>query len=191
MSGNGNNGIVYGATLTADRNGNLNSAYQFNGIDSYIDFGSSDLGLTGGSEMTISVWVRPDTPTTWHSTVLASHAFYRPYAIKTRGLGSSVTAQYILTTSSGGSYINADSGGIIVGSWYHIACTYDGTTASIYVDGELQNSVSTSGTLSTATQSIFAGANPYPNHFYNGAIDNIKIWNRALSANEIQDLQYE
>ncbi len=36
-SGNGNNGIVHGATLTADRSGNANSAYSFNGIDNYID----------------------------------------------------------------------------------------------------------------------------------------------------------
>ena len=185
ISGNGNNGIVYGATLTEDRNGNPNSAYQFNGVDSYIDFGSSDLGLTGSSEMTISVWVKPDTPTTWHSTVLASHAYYRPYAIKTRGLGSSVTAQYILTTSSGGSFIDADSRGMIVGNWFNIVCTYDGSTASIYVDGELKNSVSTSGTLSTTTQSIFVGANPYPTHYYNGAIDDIRIWSRALSEDEI------
>ena len=191
MSGNGNNGIVNGATLTTDRNGNPNSAYQFNGTDSYIDFGSSDLGLTGSSEMTISVWVKPDTPATWHSTVLASDPFFRPYGVKIRGLGSALTAQCTISTSSNRNYVEADSGGVAVGSWYHIACTYDGSTVSIYVDGELKSSISKSGTLSTATQSIFVGANPYPTHHYNGAIDDIRIWNRALSESEIQDLPYE
>ena len=193
ISGYGNNGIVYGATLTEDRNGNPNSAYQFNGVDNYIDFGTSDLGLTGSSEITVSVWVKPDTPTTYHSTVLASDPYFRPYGIKTRGLGSTVTAQCMIRTLSGGDYIDADIGGIIVGNWHHIACTYDGTSASIYVDGELQNSVSISGSLHMPSQQILAGARSTspPSDFFNGAIDDIRIWNRALSASEIQDMQYE
>lgn len=93
MSGNGNNGIVYGAILTEDRNGNPNSAYQFNGVDTYIDFGSSDLGLTGSSEITISVWIKPDQPTTYHSHVISSNQISCPYMIKTVGLGSAVTTR--------------------------------------------------------------------------------------------------
>jgi hypothetical protein len=193
ISGNGNNGIVYGAVLTADRNGNPNSAYQFNGVDSYIDFGTSDLGLTGGSEITFCAWVKPDQPTTYHSQILSPEQFYRPYMIKTRGLGSTVTAQCGVRTIGGGDYIDADIGGIIIGNWYHILCRYDGTSISIYVDGELQNSVSTSGLFRMASQHILAGANPTspPNFFFHGAIDDIRIWNRALSTSEIQDLQYE
>jgi len=193
MSGNGNNGIVYGATLTEDRNGNPNSAYQFNGVDSYIDFGTSDLGLNGSSEITFCAWIKPDQPTAYHSQVLSSEAYFRPYMIRTRGLGSSVTAQCMIRTVGGGDYIDADIGGIIVGNWYHIACTYDGTIASIYVDGELQNSISLSGLLHVPSQYILAGANSTspPSGFFNGAIDDIRIWNRALNASEIQDLQYE
>ena len=97
----------------------------------------------------------------------------------------------MIRTLSGGDYIDADTGGIIVGNWHHILCTYDGTSTSIYVDGELKNSISMSGTLRTTTQNIFAGANPYPTHFFNGAIDDIRIWSRALSETEIQDMQYE
>ena len=193
ISGNGNNGIVYGATLTTDRNGNPNSAYQFNGVDSYIDFGTSDLGLTGSSEMTFCAWIKPDQPTTYHSQVLSSEQFYRPYMIRTRGLGSAVTAQCGVRTVNGGDYIDADINGIIVGSWYHIACTYDGINASIYVNGVLQNSVSMSGSLMVSSQHILVGANSTspPSGFFHGAIDDIRIWNRALSTSEIQNLQYE
>jgi hypothetical protein len=61
------------------------------------------------------------------------------------------------------------------------------------VDGELKDSVSISGLLKMPSQQILAGANPTspPSGFFNGAIDDIRIWNRALSANEIQDIQYE
>lgn len=99
----------------------------------------------------------------------------------------------MIRTVDGGNYIGADTRGITVGNWYHIACTYDGTSASIYVDGELQNSVSMSGLLRVSTQHILIGANPTspPSSFFNGSIDDIRIWNRALSASEIQDLQYE
>ena len=193
ISGSGNHGIVYGAVLTEDRNGNPNSAYQFNGIDSYIDFGSSDLGLTSSSEITFCAWVKPDQPTTYHSQVLSSEQFYRPYMIKTRGLSSAVTAQCMVRTVGGGTYIDSDVGGIIIGNWYHIACTYDGSIVSIYVDGELQNSASQSGLLKVSSQHILAGANSTspPSGFFHGAIDDIRIWNRALSESEIQDLQYE
>jgi hypothetical protein len=193
MSGNGNNGIVYGAVLTEDRNGNPNSAYQFNGVDSYIDFGTSDLGLTGSSEITFCAWVKPDQPTTYYSQVLSPEQFYRPYMIRTRGLGSAVTAQCMIRTVDGADYIDADIGGIIVGNWYHILCKYDGFNASIYVNGVLQNSVSMSGSLVASSQHILVGANPTspPSGFFHGVIDDIRIWNRALSASEIQDLQYE
>ena len=186
-SGNGNHGIVYGATLTADNEGNPNSAYLFNGVDSYIDFGSSDLGLTGSSEITFCAWIKPDQPTTYHSHILSSEQFYRPYTMKTCGLGSAVKAQCAIRTVDEGAYIEGDTGGIIIGNWYHILCKYDGSIASIYVDGELQNSVSLSGLLSVPFQHILAGAQPTspPKSFFNGAIDDIRIWNRALSEDEI------
>ncbi|MHC4437530.1 MAG: LamG domain-containing protein [Planctomycetota bacterium] len=193
MSGNGNNGIVYNAVLTEDRNGNPDSAYQFNGVDSYIDFGTSDLGLAGGDEITFSAWIKPDQPTAYNSHVLSSEPYYRPYMLKTRGRSSAVSAQCAVRTVGGGSYIGGDTGGIIVGNWYHIACTYDGASVSIYVDGGLQNSVSLSGLLNIRSQHILAGANPTspPSGFFNGAIDDIRIWNRSLSASEVQALQYE
>jgi hypothetical protein len=113
--------------------------------------------------------------------------------IRTCGLSSAVTAQCLVRTEDGGAYVGADAGGIIVGNWYHILCRYDGTSVSIYVDGELQNSVSLSGLLKVPSQHILVGANPAnpPSGFFHGAIDGIRIWNRALSESEIQALQYE
>lgn len=188
ISGNGNNGIVYGAVLTSDKDNNANSAYQFNGQNSYIDFGTSSLGLS--DKITVSVWIKPNSQASYYSQIISPEAYYRPYMIRTAGRGPDLTAQCLISASTGGNYIEANKGGIKVGNWHHIACAYDGAKASIYVDGELKNSVSMSGPLRMRPQHILAGANPsIPiSSFFNGTIDDIRIWNRGLSQDEIEEL---
>jgi hypothetical protein len=60
MTGNGNNGTVFGAALTADRFGNPNSAYKFDGINDYIDLGNNP-SLKPGLPIAIEAWVRLDS----------------------------------------------------------------------------------------------------------------------------------
>jgi hypothetical protein len=62
QSGNGNNGVAYGASLTTDRFGNTNSAYTFDGINDYIEV-SSGSNFNFQTYLTISLWMRPLAPT--------------------------------------------------------------------------------------------------------------------------------
>ncbi len=77
--------------------------------------------------------------------------------------------------------------------WHHIAATYDGTTKKIYVDGNLEAQVSCSGTLNTnSTGSIIGAYNSgFPNYYFNGKIDDVRIWNDARTASEIQEYMHK
>ena len=81
------------------------------------------------------------------------------------------------------------SSGIPLGSntWHHIAATYDGTTKRIYVDGNQEAQVSRSGTLSTNSTGAIIGAYNagFPNYYFNGQIDEVRIWNDARTVTEI------
>jgi len=72
--------------------------------------------------------------------------------------------------------------------WYHIAGTYDGATAKIYINGVLDNSVAKTGTILPSTAgNIFIGhhENPSAQEFFNGLIDEVELFKRALSDTEI------
>ena len=70
LSGYGNHGTVYGATLTADRFGNANSAYRFDGVNDYIDCGSGSSMLFNSSDsFTLSAWIKHSASTTLDSIV--------------------------------------------------------------------------------------------------------------------------
>jgi len=78
--------------------------------------------------------------------------------------------------------------GITGGNWYNIVATYDGSYKRIYVNGVLKNSVAWAVTVATAKggERIGAYGGASPAYFYNGLIDEVKVYSRALSATEIQ-----
>lgn len=71
-------------------------------------------------------------------------------------------------------------------SWHHVAATYDGFFMRIYIDGVLANQMAVTGSITVNTNPLTIGyQNGYTNEFYRGKIDDIRIWNRVLSACEI------
>jgi hypothetical protein len=76
--------------------------------------------------------------------------------------------------------------------WIHIACTYDGTTQKLYINGSLDQSATTSQVLSTVIDATI-GARGFTSRafFFSGSIANVGIWSRALSASEVQGIMYK
>lgn len=71
-------------------------------------------------------------------------------------------------------------------SWHHVAATYDGTYMRIYINGVLANQLAVTGTITVNTNPLTIGyQNGYTNEFFKGSIDELRIWNRALSQCEI------
>ena len=75
------------------------------------------------------------------------------------------------------------------GQWHHVACVYDGSKMSIYVDGKLDVSKPRSGPIATNNFPVCIGENiELTGHCWNGLIDDVRVYNYALSENEIAAL---
>ena len=195
---NNNDGTVNGATLTTDRFGEANAAYEFDGVNDNIKvpFSSS---LQIEEDITLNVWVKGGGESTdWTAYVLAAPSEYYLMRLDDRSNGS----QYEPYGSGASSWdASAGVGAISNDAWTMLTFTSTSskdennaiTTSKefrMYVDGELQstqtrtgnrNSISTSGSLAF-------GSSSYDNNFLKGIIDDIRIYNKALSAQEISTL---
>ncbi len=185
-SGHQNNGIIYGATPTPDKNGVENSAYSFNGTDNYIDFGINSK-LNPQSALTISCFVKKNISTTYQTIVRNR---YNGFGLKIdpyNGIGLELYLSKNNVVTYYPTYTNTNS---IDGNWHHIAAVWDGTTAKIYLDGGLIKQSSASGDfISYIGNSVAIGrdANGAVQYF-SGTIDNVRIYSVALDASQVNQL---
>ena len=190
-SGNGCNGTVHGAALTMDRFGNADSAYYFDGIDDYIDIGSSLGGYSSFSEF---AWVRTVSLKPRNNFIQSSNWYVDdPYG-NDGGFDLAITNGYIK------SWINepdraADSelAGpyVVLDTWHLIGTTWDGSTHKLYFDGQEVSSNSYTGYIGTSAQTSLVGTKHYGagfNGFLNADIDDLRIYDRALSSSEVREL---
>ncbi len=196
-SGNNNNGTVNGATLTSDRFGNAGKAYSFDGVNDFIEVtNNSSLSVTVWS---ISAWVNPSgyylgnvngnvsdgNVVVGKGTDFNSGFYslsYKSLSQKARGsFGIGNLPNFVDNTTS-----------ITSNQWRHILVSWDGVTMRIYTNGQLENTNSNiTSVQGINNQNLFFGTmaanNLYP-YWVNGIIDDIGIWNRALTQQEITDL---
>lgn len=191
LSGNGNNGNVVAAALTTDRFGNLNNAYDFDGVSQFIEI-PSNAGLSVSNFYSISVWISSDiwsfnAPIDEHAIVskINNGNWNGGYEIYSGGNG------FILHTGNIGSNFLISSEGYLINTWYFITVTFDGTNVRLFINGILVDSTNRFGSLETSNVPLRfgrrggAGNN---NNWFNGKIDDIGIWNRALTQQEITNL---
>ena len=190
-SGHGNNGIVNGATLTTDRNGNVNSAYSFDGVNSCIDLTSTTVAIQGNAARTVTAWIK--TTFTGSQAIVATGfpAQSQTFNVVMYYPSSGCVGHVVVMGYYHDFYVCGGSSGIVStdGAWHMMAVVYDGLeTLRIYADGIIDNE--TSITYATTGQKNYIGRS---NHvgaeaFFRGSIDEVRIYNRALSSTEIQQL---
>ncbi len=73
------------------------------------------------------------------------------------------------------------------GAWTHLAATYDGTTLRLYVNGAQVAQLAVAGSIPTSNSPLRIGGNAIWGEWFNGLIDEVRVYNRALSAAEIQN----
>jgi uncharacterized protein (TIGR02145 family) len=197
-SGNGNNGIVSGATLTNDRDGNENSAYYFN-VNASGGWGSAQNRITVSSptisnenSFTISAWINLETkPSPFDN---------RPHTIMGRWDGNGVTvfrhqinySGEISTNLRAGTNSNIVEGGSVTyGEWYHIVITYNGSILKQYINNQLTKQEQLDIDINTSSTDLTFGELHMANgHWYlfSGKMDDLGYWNIALTEQEIQNL---
>lgn len=182
------NGLLVGPMLRKN-GGILAGAAEFDGIDDYMDLGSIDIG---GNELTLALWIKADNFDVFDARFIskatgvhdADHYWMLSAidenAIRFRLKAGGIT--HVLATGAGE---------LAAGQWIHIAATYDGSSMRIYKDGVEVARRAKSGQLdvdpvvsaAVGNQPTGAGSRPF-----DGCIDDVRIYNRALTGSEIREL---
>lgn len=189
-SGNGNNGVVNGATLTTDRFGNANSAYSFNGSSNFVQI-SNSVNLQTPLAISINAWVNFQTGGT-ESPRLVSKG-WSPNGIEVHSI-SDVNHQVVYGGGFGGvGYGPTSTTNCQLNQWYMITSVDDGNVKYIYVNGILENSITHNyNSIPINSIDLFFGKNSQNNSDYlNGKLDDIGMWNRTLTQTEITALYNE
>ncbi len=193
------NGINYGATLTTDRSGNSNSAYLFSGAQ-WIQCGYNPILNVGSGSFTLSCWATKTGGNTFQHFITRNEITAWPnattsYALRYQGPGVGIYASGNATNSNGSIATSSLSN---LSNWNHFIGVYNATTGiiSVYVNGVL----SITSPIAANPQSynnnggLFFGVEhptvtlPSGPQFLSGKLDDIGIWNRALTQSEITAL---
>ena len=182
-SGRGNAGVVSGAAWSGV--GRFGSALSFDGVNDWVtvaDAGSLDLT----SRMTLEAWVRPAALGGWRTVVFKERAGGVVYGLYGDQAGGRPLGQVFI----GGERNAVGSSLLPLNVWSHLATTFDGSVVRLYVNGTLVGSSAVSGSMAASTGSLRIGGNSVWSEWFAGLIDEVRLYNRALSAGEIQqDMQ--
>ncbi len=185
-NGNLENGVGFAT-------GKVGQGLSFDGINDSVNIGDA-YDFSGTSPMTVSFWMKPNTatPTEWEGLLskedsTVSGAARQGWAIThEKTTGNIVFERWQAGTGdSVASYYPPQPG-----SFTHVVATYDGTTIKIYINGSLEGSVTSTRSMPDTTSPLRIGSRQmsFYNSYFGGIIDEVRIYNRALTGTEIQAL---
>ena len=180
-SGNGNNATVYGATLTADRSGNQNSAYAFNG-SSYIQTPVS----SNSKPLSFSVWFKPDVAT--GNVAIVDSDISTQYGHSLYIADGAASSRNLSIEYHNGLYNTAFT--LNAGQWYHAVVVLS-DTMKLYVNGVQVASSLYSGTTFDGSTFRLGRHNAADPWFFTGAMDDARFYNRAITSAEVTALYQE
>ncbi|MGJ8660975.1 MAG: LamG-like jellyroll fold domain-containing protein [Bacteroidota bacterium] len=194
FSGNANDASTYGshltnsgAVLTTDRHGYANSAYSFNGINQSMTRTTQNFTLTSTGSFTISIWIKKPNTTGGvaliHGTTAANNFIWL--------LQGGTTNLTFATNKQQSAWINAPTSGINIGTWEHYLMVYDAGAMSTYRNGVLEGTNTFTYTnVTSANLPLYIGKG-ISGGYFPGDMDDLGIWDRALTTCEINDLYTE
>ncbi len=182
-SGNANNGMINGATWTT---GKFGSALQFDGVNSYVNV--PDSNSLDASTFTFESWIKnniDDSNILYNRVASKKINWYDAdgWTIEINGINSGGAGE-ITVLGSGRSYNSVQVLPAWDQNWHHLAIVFSGSTAFVYFDG-VYKGVSNINNIVSNNVSISIGRLGAGSNFFNGIIDEAKIYNQALSAEEI------
>lgn len=169
-----NEGTVNGATLTTDRFGNANSAYSFDGVDDLIDIPTND-AIPSSGPVSVSAWIN-------YTAGSGNLNWFKKGTGNGYGLYVQNGTIFVITFD----VINWNTGVTISpDQWHQIVFTFDGTTQRIYKNGALAASIGAG--YQPASNSAHIGRNftGFEQGFFRGKIDELKIYNTALTGTQV------
>jgi len=187
-SGTGNNGVITGATWSND--GKIDKALEFDG-SSFVEVPSSDSLEELVEEMTMAAWINPLlTGSDWQGIITKGNDAAEHFELLVNVNGHIHTAQ--MFTGGRGIADRPAPGSIVAGEWQHLAVTYSAADNEwiLYINGSVQDnsSAGNSGDLVPDGNPLVVGDERPPNRLFQGLIDEVAVFNRAISADEVNEI---
>jgi len=180
VTDNNNDGTISGAAWTTGKYG---SALSFDGVDDYVDVADSSSLTT--TNLTVSAWIKSNSIAT-EQTIVSKFAnegggakgfMFEIYLSK---VNIAIDTNVQLITLAGGTTLLSNT-------WYYVTATYDGSTIKAYVNGVLDRSKSTTAGISDTVTVLNIGRYTYAsNLWFNGLIDDVRIYNYARTPEQIR-----
>ncbi|WP_246055135.1 glycoside hydrolase family 2 TIM barrel-domain containing protein [Pseudalkalibacillus caeni] len=150
-------------------------------IDGYVTLPDADSLDITGKALTLEAWVKPE-PTSGHSPFIAKGD--TQYAIKQNG---DKLEFFVYDQSNSWVTVEAPIPADWNGNWHQVAGVYDGTSLKLYVDNELKGEKEFSGEISSSSYPVNIGRNAEKGRTSNAVIDQVRIYNSALTHEELKD----
>ena len=205
ISGNGHHGEVNGALPSNDMYGNTNSSFLFTDNQNIVVPDSETLNIY---PLTISLWYNPNNypegdtnifskyvPTSWNgfqilygdNTNVSNYETTENNGFGTQSWYARNQSNRVIGYYNSPAFLQSD---VSINTWYHYVLVIDSTGGKIYINGQLASSDIWDGTPGVSTNNYLwkIGGSYEGNLWYNGKIDDIGIWNRALSQEEVLSL---
>ncbi len=179
-----NNGTLVGNPVWKPSGGKVGGVLEFDGDGDCVEIADeSKFDIT--QQITVAAWIKVNAfNRDWQAIVTKGDSAWRLQRNRnTNSLEFACTGLKISGTQWGNLL---GSMNVNDGQWHHAAGVYDGTKLYLYVDGKMDNSVKAAGSINNNDERVYIGENSeIPQRFWNGLIDDVRIYNYALSEDEI------
>jgi hypothetical protein len=183
-----NNGTLIGNPRWQPEAGKIGGALMFGGKGTYINIGqNSDFDIT--DQITVSAWIKVNKfDQEWQAIIAKGDSAWRLQRDQNKdSLEFACTGLKIPSGSPYGNLLGKRS--VNDGQWHHVAGVYDGSKMYLIIDGEVDSSQSASGRINTNSQPVYIGNTAEMNaRFWNGLIDDVRVYNYALTKEEVTAL---
>ena len=164
-----------------------NQYLDFDGVDDFVSINNASANIANSTQMTITGWFW-DNQLSYGQGLMGFRATGGGFYLIQLNTGA-IECRFLNSAGTLYTY-NAPNYTIVPQTWQHFAWVYNGSTISLYKNGTLVGSTAASGTITSSTIPFTIGKSPLSgfNFVYSGRIDEVSVWNKALTQTEIQNM---
>ncbi len=178
----GNNGTS--TKLPTLVSGYFKNAYSFDGVDDFVAV--ADTASLDVTQVTLGAWINVKAYKDDQRIISKETGTSSPYSVYTLLLSGTGEKRLELRLGIGGARkVITSNANIPLNTWTHVAATYDGLKAVLYINGKADKTASITGAIQVNDKPVYIGASQFYGRVFSGAIDDAVIYNRALSASDI------
>ena len=161
------------------------SALNFNGTSDYVNIPHNS-ALDPSTNFTVEAWIKADAwaVSSWQNTIVSKDQWTAVSEGWVLRCGANGTLSFNLALNNNGNWYEVTSTPLMsVNKWYHVAGTYDGSTLRLYLNGKQVGTLAQVGTITPSSAPVKIGniAMTGQNRFFDGQVDEVRIWNATLT----------